>query len=242
MRIHFQYNGKPLFTINLWIIALILFLAVSAWKEHTSTLSYRYKELQPSVVKVNNLKYLGGLITGSTLQEAALGTGTFIDKHYVLTAQHVIVNADGLNVEIDKKIYPATLIWSSPVRDYAVLFVSDYEGTPVKLGDSSKLSVGDSALILGNPYGLLYVLGFGFISAPTQDLENNATYFIQSWTQANPGNSGGGLFNADNELVGVVVRHAENNFDFSVPINEIKGALCRVIAAHKKLLDNITYK
>lgn len=236
MRIHIQYHKKHLFTINLWVVALVVFLVASAWDEHTHTLKYRYKELQPSVVKVNNLKYVGGLVTDATLVPTSLGTGTFIDEHYILTASHVVEGADGLSVEINKKVYPATLVYNSVIRDYAILFVSEYKGKPVNLGTSANLVVGDSTLILGNPLGLLYTLGFGFVSAPPNAPMGESLYYIQTWTQANPGNSGGGLFNEDNELVGVVVRHANNNFDFSVPIDEIKDTIEREIRNHQKLV------
>ncbi len=220
------------------IISTVFLILI--YQQH-KTLQYRYNYLKPSVVKVNNLVYntnaLSIIANGNLLTPSSLGTGTFIDKHYILTASHVVEDADGLTVEINKKIYSATLLHNSPIRDYAVLYIPEYEGTPVEIGDSSKLKVGDAVLILGNPLGILYVLGYGFISAPNQDIEGTETFYIQSWTQANPGNSGGALFNDNNEIIGVVVRHANNNFDFSVPINEIKEHVWRVIAKHKKELD-----
>ncbi len=201
--------------------------------QYHKTLQYRYEYLKSSVVKVVNLQYnldaINLLNTGNFYIPHSLGTGTFVNKHYILTASHVVEGAAGLNVELNGKTYTAELVYNSPVRDYAVLYVKDYEGVPVPLGDSSILKVGDAVLILGNPLGILYTLGYGFVSAPNQDIEGTATFYIQSWTQANPGNSGGALFNDDNE----VVRHANNNFDFSVPINEIKEKVYKVIKEHK---------
>ncbi len=238
MGLKLYYKQKLFYHLRYTTILLLGFLTYLGIGQYTSSLQYRYEALKPSVVKVNNLQYninaLDIIKTGSLLVPASLGTGTFIDKHYVLTASHVVENAHGLNIEIDKKIYWASLVYNSTIRDYAILYIPEYEGTVVELGDSDKLKVGDAVLILGNPLGLLYTLGYGFISAPEGDPMGETLPYIQSWTQANPGNSGGGLFNDDNALVGVVVRHANNNFDFSVPINDIKDNVLKFIKEHKK--------
>lgn len=235
MPITLRYKKRIIFSLDYTIIVIVLCLGYlindnhAAFTAHTSAapIQERYIKLVQSVVRVDN--YRSAIGTEQPVR-ASLGTGTVIAPHYILTASHVIEGADSVKIYINGNSYTAIVVHASAIRDYAILYTPDYFGTPVKLGSSIALKVGDGVITVGNPLGLLNTLGVGFVSAPASDAMKDAYMYIQSWTQVYSGNSGGGLFNDNDELVGVVVRHAMGAFyDFSVPIDEIKGNIDRII-------------
>lgn len=137
----------------------------------------------------------------------ALGSGFLIDPAgYVLTNNHVIEHADKIQVTLDDGTnYPAKLIGRDPKTDIALLKIDAGHELPyVKLGSSDKAQVGDWVVAVGNPFGLGGTVTAGIISARGRDL-NSGPYddFIQVDAPINRGNSGGPLFDAAGQVIGM---------------------------------------
>ncbi|SLM61500.1 Outer membrane stress sensor protease DegQ, serine protease, periplasmic [Dickeya aquatica] len=138
-----------------------------------------------------------------------LGSGVIInaEKGYVLTNNHVVNNADKIQVQLnDGREYDAKLIGRDEQTDIALLQLTDAKNlTEIKMADSDQLRVGDFAVAVGNPFGLGQTATSGIISAlgrsglNLEGLEN----FIQTDASINRGNSGGALVNLRGELIGI---------------------------------------
>jgi len=159
------------------------------------------------------------------------GSGVIIDSEgYILTCNHVIENARAVTVTTKNGAhYDAEVIGADELTDIAVLKVKGSNFTTVTYGDSSALSIGDTAIVMGNPLGQLGgSISTGIISALDRSVvvEGKAMTLIQTDAAINPGNSGGGLFDGSGKLVGVVVARAGNSsspvegIGFAVPINQ----------------------
>lgn len=163
------------------------------------------------------------------------GSGVVLSADgYIVTNYHVINGAQQITVTTsDGTAYSATLVGTDASNDIAVLKVDAKGLTPAVLGDSSKLAVGDAVLAIGNPLGTLSgTVTDGIISALEREvtIDGNTMTLLQTSAAVNPGNSGGGLFNAGGELVGIVNAksssdssgNAVDNIGFAIPINSVK--------------------
>lgn len=173
-------------------------------------------------------------------QTAFVGSGVVVsDDSYVVTNNHVIESADSIYVVVGEEEYPAELVATDADSDVAVLLCKDLNVTPATLGNSDELSVGDWALVIGNPLGESFAntLTTGVISGLGRDVSTagantSVNNFIQTNAQINSGNSGGGLFNIAGELVGITSMKLSNNgyygsaaiegIGFAIPINTVK--------------------
>jgi len=136
----------------------------------------------------------------------AFGSGFIIGSDgYVLTNNHVIDEADKVTVRLsDRREVEARVIGTDPRSDIALLKISASDLPVVKIGDPSKLRVGDAVLAIGSPFGFEYSATAGIVSAKARALPNEAYVpFIQTDVAINPGNSGGPLFNNAGEVVGI---------------------------------------
>lgn len=157
------------------------------------------------------------------------GSGVvYSEDGYILTNNHVIANATKILVTLhDGSEYEAVVISSDSQTDVAILKI-DKEGlTPVTIGDSSKLTVGDLNVAIGNPLGTLSgTVTEGIISAleRTITVEGKQMTLIQTSAAINPGNSGGGLFDQYGNLIGLVVAKSAGTeiegLGFAIPINK----------------------
>ena len=164
------------------------------------------------------------------------GSGVVIEisgKLYVLTNRHVIKHSPVSKIKIklaDGRHVTPTKQWSDPGTDVAVLAMSVKDLTPARLGDSTKLDIGDFVLAIGSPFGLSHSVTFGIISAKSRrDLQLGTDGvvlqdFLQTDAAINPGNSGGPLVNLRGEVVGIntAIASASGSNDgvgFSIPIN-----------------------
>ena len=153
---------------------------------------------------------------------------------YIVTNYHVISGARQITVTTnDGTAYQATLVGSDESSDIAVLKVDAKNLTPAVLGNSDSLAVGDAVLAIGNPLGTLSgTVTDGIISALERQvtIDGNTMTLLQTSAAVNPGNSGGGLFNASGELVGIVNAkssrdssgNAVANIGVAIPINSVK--------------------
>lgn len=181
---------------------------------------------------------------GYTTQSAASGSGFILTADgYLLTNYHVIESASSIKATLySGKSYDATLIGYDESNDIAVLKI-DAEGlTPVTLGDSDNLNVGDDVIAIGNPLGeLTFSLTSGSVSALNREvtLSSNVTMnLIQTDCAINSGNSGGALFNLYGEVVGITNAKYSgssgsgasiDNIGFAIPINSVRSIVDSII-------------
>jgi serine protease Do len=139
-------------------------------------------------------------------QNKSLGSGFIISADgYVLTNAHVIDSADEVVVKLnDKREFKARVIGADRLTDVALLKI-DATGLPtVRIGDPSKLRVGEWVFAIGSPFGLEQTVTAGIVSAKGRSLpDENYVPFIQTDVAINPGNSGGPLFNMKGEVIGI---------------------------------------
>lgn len=182
---------------------------------------------------------------GQQVATAAAGSGFVISSDgYIVTNYHVIEDATSIKASFaDGKTYDATLVGGDKNQDIAVLKI-DAEGlTPVRLGDSDNLVVGEQVVAIGNPLGeLTYSMTAGIVSA----LDRNVTMsdgrrmnYIQTDTAINSGNSGGALFNMYGEVIGIVSAKLSSSgssssasvegLGFAIPYNDVGGMIQDII-------------
>ncbi|MGO8694213.1 MAG: Do family serine endopeptidase [Rectinemataceae bacterium] len=179
-------------------------------------------------------------------QERGLGSGIVVRRDgktiYVLTNNHVAGSASEITVTThDGKEYHASLVGEDERRDLAMIkFESDSSSIAVAtLGDSSEVRVGDWAIAIGNPFGLVSSVTTGIVSAigrtgsdlgPSGAPDGNISDFIQTDASINKGNSGGALVNIRGEVVGINTWIASPTggsigLGFAIPINNAKRAI-----------------
>ena len=162
----------------------------------------------------------------------SLGSGFIIDgEGYIVTNNHVIQGAEDITVILrDETQLKAKLIGSDSRVDVAVLKVEPPNKKPLpfaKFGDSDKVRVGDWVIAIGNPFGLGHSVTAGIISARGRALSDSLDDYLQTDAAINKGNSGGPLFNADGEVIGVntaIYSPSGTNagLAFSIPSNLFK--------------------
>jgi len=178
--------------------------------------------------------------------EQALGSGFVVDKAgHIVTNYHVIEGADQIEVSFSNQdTLRATLVGSDPSTDLAVLRVetSSRSLTPLVLGNSGVVRVGDPVVAIGNPFGLARTTTAGIVSA-VQERTITAPngypidHVIQTDAQINRGNSGGPLLNDRAEVIGVnsQIAPAEGSsgnvgIGFAVPSNTVKEVVAQLVA------------
>ena len=164
-------------------------------------------------------------------KQRSLGSGFIIDKEgYIVTNNHVVENADQIKVKLaNEEAYDATVVGRDPKTDLALIKISaTSELTPIQMGDSDSLDVGDWVVAIGSPFGLEQTVTAGIVSAkgriigfgPYED-------FIQTDASINPGNSGGPLIDMDGEVVGIntAIVASGQGIGFAIPVNLAKGII-----------------
>ena len=170
---------------------------------------------------------------GQQVETAASGTGFFITQDgYILTNHHVVSGASSVSVTLyNGESYDAKVIGSDEDYDIAVLKIDVTGATPVVLGDSSKVAIGESVAAVGNPLGeLTFSMSEGIVSCVNRAINVDGTPFnmIQVDCSINPGNSGGPLFNSYGEVIGIVSAKYSSysnttveGIGFAIPINDV---------------------
>ena len=183
------------------------------------------------------MEYMGYQTTS-----ASAGSGfIYSEDGYIVTNYHVVKGADKIKVTTyDKNEYDAGLIGYDDTSDIAVLKIDAKGLKPVTIGDSDKLSVGDSVVAIGNPLGeLTFSLTSGSVSALDRQvkIQNNSMKLIQTDCAINSGNSGGALFNSNGEVIGITnakssggfTQASVDNIGFAIPINSVNGIIDSII-------------
>jgi len=135
-----------------------------------------------------------------------LGSGFIIDTNgIIMTNAHVVKDANEVTVKLtDRREYRAKVLGADPKTDIAILKIEAKNLPAVTLGDSDRLKVGEWVLAIGSPFGFENTVTAGVVSAKGRSLPSDAAVpFIQTDVAVNPGNSGGPLFNAKGEVVGI---------------------------------------
>ena len=173
---------------------------------------------------------------GTERKKVGAGTGFIISKDgLILTNKHVVLdkNAQYTVLTNDGKKYSAKVLARDPIQDLAVVKINVKKPLPVvKIGDSSKLQVGQSVIAIGNALGeFKNTVSVGVISGLGRRINASGGGFyetledvIQTDAALNPGNSGGPLLNLKGEVIGINVATVRNGqtIGFSVPINKAK--------------------
>ena len=201
--------------------------------------------VSPSVVVITTeqVVYSQWSWYGQNQVESGAGSGVIISSDgYILTCAHVVDGASNITVTINDKDYTATLVGEDTTSDIAVIKIDANGLTPATVGDSDSLKVGQNVMAVGNPLGELggTVTG-GMISALNRSVtiqgtnSTNTMSLIQMDASVSPGNSGGGLFNMNGELVGIVNAKSSSSdaegLGFAIPIND-------AIKVAQELLEN----
>lgn len=210
------------------------------------------EKVGPSVVTISaRIAKKFNSASSKLFEGTSSGSGFVINgEGYIITNRHVIQSAKDLNVKLaDGREFEALLINVHPIMDTALLKIKNPPAGLViaKLGDSSRLKVGQWIAAIGAPFGFANTLTKGIISALDRPAEIFASVeekgvpshtFIQHDASVNPGNSGGPLVNLQSEVIGIntlIASSGEGNvgLSFAIPINAVKDALPKLKSAKK---------
>lgn len=189
--------------------------------------------VENSVVEIATETAVNGSIMRQYISEGA-GSGVVIrEDGYIITAYHVIEDANKIKVTLKSgETYDASLIGSDSDNDVAILKIDKTGLTAAVMGDSDSLRVGETAVAIGNPLGQLGgTVTTGIISALDREIDLGDTIMnlLQTNAAINPGNSGGALFNSKGELVGITIAKSTGSdvegLGFAIPINDVKNVI-----------------
>ncbi len=170
----------------------------------------------------------------STAETVGSGSGVILTSDgYIVTNNHVVAGAEKLKVYLqDGTEYEAELIGTDSYTDLAVIKIAAENLPAAVLGSSNESMVGDTVYAIGNPLGVLATsVSKGIVSGLDREitLDNKQMTLMQVNASVNPGNSGGGLFNADGELIGIVNSKASGNnvegIGFAIPMDTAKPVI-----------------
>jgi tetratricopeptide (TPR) repeat protein len=195
-----------------YLVALLL--AVFVLMSHVAlalTGSQVYERVKDSVVVV--------MATDRAGKPAGQGSGVVLPSGYIVTNYHVVKAATRLAVGQRGRAVPASLQASNPNKDLALLLAPGLTATPARLGQASHLKVGEPVYAVGAPEGLELSLSEGIVS----QLRGGPPPIIQTTVAISPGSSGGGLFNAQGELVGITTFYLREgqSLNFALPVEWI---------------------
>ena len=204
----------------------------------------------PSVVFVETYADAGG-------QLQAMGTGSGVvmtQDGYLITNNHVVDGGQAFKVTIEGNTYDAELVGADPSSDVAVLKAKDANGlTPMEIGNSDDLTVGQWVMTLGAPFGLEQSVATGIVSATSRSQIMDASTsaqaggsgevtiypnMIQTDAAINPGNSGGAMVDADGKLIGIntLITSYSGNYSgvgFAIPVNYAINLAQQIIAGQE---------
>jgi S1-C subfamily serine protease len=205
-----------------------------------------YERASSGVVRINASDNSTSSSTSPFGQNAALGSGFVIDKSgHIVTNYHVVRDAGRVTVSFSNRdTVQAEVVGTDPSTDLAVLRVETAASalTPLSMGNSDAVRVGDPVVAIGNPFGLDRTVTAGIVSALQRLIQapNRFTidHVIQTDAPINPGNSGGPLLNARGQVIGVNTQietgtgsSATGNvgIGFAVPSNTVKDVVAQIL-------------
>jgi len=203
-----------------------------------------YERSAPGVVQITSTSGAVSVDPLSGQPAGALGSGFVVDKAgHIVTNYHVVRDADEIRVSFSNQdTVEARLVGSDPSTDLAVLVVDTDASalTPLPLGDSDTLRVGDAVVAIGNPFGLSRTATAGIVSALqrliTAPNQFTIDHVIQTDAPINKGNSGGPLLNERGQVVGVNTQIETGGIStgnvgigFAVPSNTVKEVVAQIL-------------
>ena len=212
---------------------------VSTGSQDSSTIKSVVEQCANSVVEIQTESVTNGSNPFQQYVSSGAGSGVILTQDgYIVTNHHVIEDANSITVRTRSgDEYNASLIGSDEQSDLAVLKIDATGLTPAVLGDSTTLEVGDLAIAIGNPLGELGgSVTSGIISALDREMtiDGQTMTLLQTDAAVNPGNSGGGLFNANGDLIGIVnAKSSGENVEgigFAIPISTATDIIDELIA------------
>lgn len=183
--------------------------------------------------------------------EYGTGSGVVLTEDgYILTNNHVVEGGAAWTVTIEGKTYDCDLVGTDPSSDVAVLKAKDASGlTPMEIGDSNDLVVGEWVMTIGSPFGLEQSVATGIVSATNRSQimsgaesgsSTDTIYpnMIQTDAAINPGNSGGAMVDAEGKLIGIntLITSYSGNYSgvgFAIPVNYAMGIANRLMAGEE---------
>jgi len=209
-----------------------------------------YRLAAPGVVQVTATEVVNtrsvdpffGFAIPQAQRQEALGSGFVIDKAgHIVTNYHVVEGARSVDVSFsNNESMRARIVGADPSTDIAVLQIDAHSRalTPLVLGNSDTVRVGDSVVAIGNPFGLERTVTAGIVSALQRVIQAPNSYsidhVIQTDAALNKGNSGGPLLNAEGDVVGVNSQIQSGSggnvgIGFAVPINTVRTVAAQII-------------
>ncbi|MGH3036007.1 MAG: S1C family serine protease [Gaiellaceae bacterium] len=202
-----------------------------------------YEKTSKSVVEITSTTSQSSPLGGEQRAQGQ-GSGFVLDSEgHIVTNDHVVDGAGSVSVRFwDGAVYDATVVGTDPSTDLAVIKVDAPASalTPLELGDSTQLTVGEPVVALGSPFGLEGTVTSGIVSALHRQMTspNNFTIndSIQTDAAINHGNSGGPLVNAAGEVVGVNTQiksesGGSDGIGFAVPSSTISSIVPQIISS-----------
>jgi S1-C subfamily serine protease len=195
----------------------------------------------PSVVTITSETAARNGFSPFQVPATGVGSGVILTADgYILTNNHVIQDSSSLSVMLDDGTeYPATVVKADPDHDLALIKVEATGLKPARIGDSTKIQVGETAIAIGSPLGTFTeTVTKGIVSAldrtiTVQDESTGQPHtlngLIQTDAAINPGNSGGPLLDATGAVIGIdtAVSSGANGLGFAIPIDVAASLIAR---------------
>jgi putative serine protease PepD len=218
------------------------------------SISEIYKRAAPGVVQITSTVTTPSTFFGNefaTPPVQALGSGFVLDRAgHIVTNYHVVQGANDIKVGFSNRdTVQAKLVGSDPSTDLAVLRVKVPANalTPLPLGDSDRVEVGDQVVAIGNPFGLVRTATAGIISALQRNITSpnqfTIDHVLQTDAPINHGNSGGPLLNSSGQVIGVNSQIENGDptggttgnvgIGFAVPSNTVKNVVAQILRTGK---------
>lgn len=245
-----------------WIISLLALLLappVAEAKQSRRSILITHtvravKRVSPAVISITatrvykspflNLPLLFSKQKKHNRTQRYIGSGVIVTSSgYAITNEHVISRATSLTVRLSNgTTYAAKTVGADRKRDLAVIKIQTKQKlTPAVLGSSKKLLYGQTAIAIGQPFGLTHTVSRGVISALNRLVRYNGREFsdmIQTDAAINPGNSGGPLVNSLGEVIGInaAIHRGGPGIGFAIPVDFAKKAIKRILRKHRSKL------
>ena len=214
-------------------------------KAKESQLNTIYSTSLPSIVHIKVRQTVQGFFQNQ--ERTGEGSGFIWDTEgNIVTNYHVVASASIVDVEFaDGSQYPAAVIGLDPNSDLAIIKVNSNGKilTPLNLGDSTNVKVGNHTIVIGSPFGQEFSMSSGIVSAIKRTVPSQNTMFsipnvIQTDAAINPGNSGGPLLDIDGNVIGInsqIISRSGGNqgIGFAIPINSVKKIIPTLIKGEK---------
>ena len=214
-------------------------------KAKESQLNTIYSTSLPSIVHIKVRQTVPGFFQNQ--ERTGEGSGFIWDTEgNIVTNYHVVASASIVDVEFaDGSQYPASVIGLDPNSDLAIIKVNPNGKilTPLNLGDSTNVKVGNHTIVIGSPFGQEFSMSSGIVSAikrtvPSQNAMFSIPNVIQTDAAINPGNSGGPLMDIEGNVIGInsqIISRSGGNqgIGFAIPINSVKKIIPTLIKGEK---------